>query len=1477
MSACPATADTVFGPRVDVACRTFDFTFYFEDAFLAFLPSAIFISLLPVALWQLRSRSRRVKRSVLLSCKLVALIALLVSQLAFVLVRQLKLSHLHNKMSIPADVLELLAITGAIALSSLHHTRSIRPSTLLVCFLSARSLLGIARVRTLWLIPNATRAAVPFTLSVTLILLSTVLESIGKESALVKASEKPATPEPFSGFWKRAAFAWLTGTFRNGYSKVISVQDLPELDPKLDSEVVGAQLQAVWARADKRAAHALLRACLTAYRSPLLTAALPRLMKTGFTFCQPFLIDAAVSWVGNPNSPMDSGRALIGAFALVYVGQAVSTSLYGYQTARYTIRLRGGLIALVHRQTVNTRAVDLGESTAITLMGTDVERIVSGSRVTHELWASLLEIAIAIYLLERQVGVACLVPAVIVLVFVAATFKVSGATNKYQRLWIERIEERLRLTSYTLENIKAVKMLGLSEKLYSIIRSLRHAEIATSTVFRKLLIVTSTLSNSPADLAPMATFVVYVIIALVRDDKSLLAAQAFTSLSLVSLVTDPVLTFILSLPEVVQCLGCFNRIQEYCCSEEPADGVKSLQNTPVDKVGVSYDLKEISKSQSSRKDLVAFSNLSVGWTKNAPPVLRDMTLTIQHGAVTMIVGPIGSGKSTFLETILGESLVLQGRADRDASPIAYCSQAPWLQSTTIRENILAGLPVDTVWYDTVLRACGLEGDLARLPRRDQTPVGSNGIALSGGQKQRIALARALYSRCRVLLLDDVFSGIDAATTEIITRSLFGDGGLFQTLQSTVVLATHSSGIAPTNSLYNACRLILLAASILQYADHLVVLTDGHINGAGTLHALQASNSYIQNLNATHNSNVSVTAKQPDDTVVSRSISTEHEDRTAGDSADMDTDHVGSTDATRQNGDMAVYAYYASVSGRMTVAMTVIMALCWSFCHEFSTIWLDWWTEANAQHPNERAGMYLGVYVFLSIISVVFMVAACWLLFVRIVSKSSLRLHDDLLKSTMRAPFQFFHNVDVGSITNRFSQDMDLIDMTLPIEGINLLSAVCSSLVKVIILAVFAKYLAIAIPFLAVVLYLTQKFYLRTSRQMRLLDIEAKAPLYTHFLELVGGATTVRAFHWHVTFNTTALSLLNISQRPVYMLSCIQQCLGLVLDLIVAAMAVIVVSTVVFLRDHFNAGDVGVALVMVMTFSSSLMELIKYWTMTETSIGAIARVKDFVAATEPEDNMDEDSSSRPELPRSWPANGAIQLSGVVASHSMSIQPGQKIAICGPSGSGKTSLILTLLRMIPLRAGTITIDDLDLTAYAASQIRPRLNIVTQDPLLLPGSAGQDTTVRFNIDPFGSAADDATIIAALERLGLWTTIAAAGGLDAEMKATAWSAGQRQLLCLARAMVRGTAGLKVLILDEATSSVDPDTEAIIQNVLDTEFQDHTVLSVLHRLRYVGWYDRVAVLEGGELVEFDKPDVLLAREESKFARLYSSLGVGGH
>ncbi|KAL4786969.1 P-loop containing nucleoside triphosphate hydrolase protein [Aspergillus varians] len=1451
MASCQS-ADAAFGPRVSVTCRTFDFTLVFEDVFLASLPAALFLLCLPFAIWLLRDKGRQIQRSTLLGFKLGALSALFVCQIAFLLVRQLQLPTLRNHVSLPADVLEVVAIASAGLLSYIHHCRSIRPSTLLVLFISARSLLGMARVRTLWLIPTATNAAIPFTVGFAVTLLSMVLESTGKESSFVAAITKPATPEPFSGLWKRASFAWLAGTFRQGYAKVLSVEDLPDLDPQLNSQIVARRLQRTWAHTAKLTRFALLRACLRAYISPLLSVVIPRLLMTGFTFCQPFLINKIVSWVGERDASLDSGKALIGGYALVYVGQAVSTALYGYQNFRFVIRLRGGLISLVHRQTVHARAVDLGETTAITLMGTDVERIVNGFRSIHELWASLVDIAIAVYLLERQVGVACVVPALIVVVFISATFKLSAATNKYQRLWIEKVQDRLRLTSYALEQIKSVKMLGLSEKIFSIIQGLRRAEIATSAVFRKLLIGTITLSNSPADLAPMATFAVYVIIALVRHDNSILAAQAFTSLSLISLVTSPVLTFIQAVPTVIQCLGCFDRIQEYCSVGGLHDNKDSDEDNPVEKPD-SIDLQNLPTPAAKTGQLVQFSNQSFAWKQESPPVLHDINVNIQHGRVTMIVGPIGSGKSTLLESILGETLTTQEQADRSFSIAAYCSQTPWLQSRTIRQNIISASPVDTTWYSTVVSACGLDKDLARLPRGDQTAVGNNGLTLSGGQKQRIALARALYSRCKVVLLDDVFSGIDAFATETISRNLFGDNGLFRGIQATVVLATHSG-------------------FLLRYADDLVVLAEGRVVDTGDVASLRSSNRYIQNMQ-TESPESSISIESSSELLLDPTV-IEHENENLETSELLD--HESPPDPTRQDGDSSVYAYYASAAGRKAVAAALVMIMGWSFCREFPTIWLDWWTAANAKNPNSRAGMYLGIYAFLGIAGMVLMVVGCWILCVNIVSNSALRLHNDLVDSTSRAPFQFFHRVDIGSITNRFSQDMDLIDMSLPLESLNALAAASTCLVKLIILAVFAKYLGIAIPFVVAIVYTMQKFYLRTSRQMRLLDIEAKAPLYTHFLEVVSGAPTIRAFRWHDAFTATELSLLNTSQRPVYMLYCIQQCLGFVLDMLVAGLAVILVATVVFMREKFDAGDVGVALLMVMTFNATLMQLVKFWTMMETSIGAIARVKSYVATTAPEEG---DTASQPRLPQGWPSEGSIQFSDVTAAHSLTsppvlksisltIPPGSKIAVCGSSGSGKTTLILALLRMVELQQGTMTIDGISLPEYSREEIRTRLNVITQEPFLVAG------TVRFNIDPLGRASDE-KIIAALRRLGLWEKITQQYEekdkdglgllLEMEMDVDSWSLGQRQLLCLARAMVREG---RVLILDEAMSSVDHETESTMQEVLETEFASHTVLSVLHRLRYTHRYDRVAVLDDGVLVEFDSPAALLGRE-SRFAELY--------
>ncbi|KAJ5138787.1 uncharacterized protein N7515_003635 [Penicillium bovifimosum] len=1437
---CLAAADAAFGPRVSVACRTFDFTVYFEDLLFACTPAALFLLCCPVSLWLLWKEPHRIKRSKLLGWKLVSLLALWICQIIFLVVRRIGPSSLHSNASLAADALEVVAIASATVLSYMHHCHSIRPSTLLALYLSARLLFAIARVRTLWLIGSATNEAIVLTLGLVFTSSSMMLESLGKESSVISTALKPATPEPFSGFWKQASFAWLAGTFHQGYSRVFSVHDLPGLDPQLSSRNVEQKLQAAWLhKEDKLAKHALLRSCLHAYRTSFNSAVIPRLCLSGFTFCQPFLVNAAVSWVGDTNAPMAPGKALIGAFAIVYCGRAASNALYGYFTFRFTIRLRGGLISLIHGQTVQTRAVDLGGNTAVTLMGTDVERIAGGFRLIHEMWASLIEIGVAIYLLERQVGVACIVPALIVLVFVGATLKLSAASSISQRAWVEKVEDRLRITSFSLERIKEVKMLGLSEKISSLIRGLREAEIAASAVFRKLLIVRVVLSNAPTNLAPMATFVVYAIIALVRDDQSILAARAFTAMSLISLVTTPVLTFIQALPAVIQCLGCFDRIQEYCT--ETQDSQDTDSSSPGADGDQSMALGRIADS-SKRGVIQELKGHSFGWDRAAPAVLHDISLQIPQAAITMVVGPIGSGKSTLIGSILGETISFGPSYEGSRSGVAYCAQESWLRSQSIRQNILGESPMDREWYQTVVFACGLEKDLAKLPRGDRTSVTGNGTTVSGGQKQRIALARAVYSRHKIVLLDDVLSGIDATTVGHVTSQLFGPGGLLRKMQTTVVFATHS-------------RLLL------QYADNIVVLAHGRIVETGTLQNLKIGNAYVQDMNDALPASSTIDVQQE-----TKNVSPFPHDDDDTDEAESHSENPGES-LSRQQGDLSIYAYYASASGRITVVLCVACALIWAFCGEFATVWLDIWTSANEEHPNSRIGMYLGVYVFLGIASIVFMTAVSWLLMINIVSSSALNLHEKVLSSTFRAPIHFFHQVDIGSITNRFSQDMDLIDMSLPIEVFNVIAWGCTCLLKLIILCVFAKYLSVVVPFAAAVVYFTQKFYLRTSRQLRFLDIEAKAPLYTHFLELVRGAATVRAFGWERSFDETCLSLLDVSQRPVYLLYCVQQCLGFFLDMLVSVLAVTLIATVVFLRDKFDPGDVGVALVMVMTFNNTLMQLVKDWTNMETSIGAVSRVKGYSSTTDRE----EDTDNMPLLPIDWPAAGGLEMSGVVVRHasasdpvlkgiSLAIKPGENIAICGPSGSGKTSLILALLGMVEVQQGAITIDGINILEHSHAEVRRRLNVVTQDSFLIDGN------VRFSIDPLQTSSDQ-KIISALQSLGLWDGIKQEGGLDGKMKPNAWSQGQRQLLCLARAMVQEG---KLLILDEAMSSVDDETEDIMQATIDSHFASHTVLAVMHRLRHIHCYDRVALLDNGVVVEFDSPAALLAKQ-SRFKELYES------
>ncbi|PTB72853.1 P-loop containing nucleoside triphosphate hydrolase protein [Trichoderma longibrachiatum ATCC 18648] len=1453
---CPPGSDWSFGPQVDPGCRPFDFTLLFEDIFFVTLPAALLLILAPIQIWSLfRQRAAfSVRSRGLQRWKSMTFASILIVQVLYLVYRG-QYPELKTRLSLPADILSATATVLAFFLSRASHARSLRPSTVLDLYLSLSSLLNIARTRTLWLLAAGTPVPILMTVNFSLTLFALVLESVEERKRLANGS-----PEEFSGIWARISFSWLFPLLKRGYAEVLSQDDLPNLDTRLQSRLLRRYLITSWSKYDPKARHGLLRACFRTHLWTFPSAMLPRLCTTAFTFAQPFLVNTTIKYVGDQNANPYHGKGLIGAWALVYLGIAVSRSLYTYEVSRFVAKVRGGLIALVYQRCLEIRAADEGDISAVTLMGTDIERIASSMQLLHETWGCLVDIGIACWLLERQLFLACLAPIALVLVFIGITSQISVAAQRAQVAWIEKVQERLRATTSLLGDIKAIKMLALPHVVSQLLNNLRRHEIKTSKKFRELLVATLMLSLTPLNIAPAATFAVYVVVAVYWTHESFFTAQAFTSLALIGLLTGPTIAFIQALPQVVQCVGSFNRIQEYCNYADV-----DLKDENYYEPG-RVDMRDESEVyllapdgphepfDSPHDNNISIHSQGLKWSRNGPLILKDLQLDISPETITAITGAVGSGKSSLMKSILGELLDTsspegqQKVGQRYCKHVAYCSQQPWLENTTIRNNILSSSPYEKKWYDEVVTSCGLDADLKRLHRGDETNIGNKGLNLSGGQKHRIALARAIYARKPIVLLDDVFSSMDARTIDVISSRLLCRVGLLRRQRATIILTTHHR-------------------KIMALADTIIILKDGTITAKETPATLLQSNHITKlGLQLINNGD----AAQP--TEPSKVPTTEEAFDIAADVAATVSEETDGrhTDIRRKKGELSVYAYYLANAGWWSVAVYSVGVVGWIFCIEFSTVWMKWWSAANATEPDKDIWMYLGVYASLGVLGTLSGCVCAWAAFISIISRSAARLHSNLLQATLRAPFYSKSTRDIGELLNRFSRDMELIDMELPSNMVNYTSTVVTCIAKVVLLAIFTRYLGVTIPLFAIFIYFLQSFYLQTSRQIRLLAIEAHAPLFTHFSESIAGASTIRAFGWQSYHQERNYRLIDASQRPVYLQSCIQHWLSFVLEMTMAVLAVLLVSTVFVWRDRFSPGSVGVSLVTVIGFSEVLVRLVRTWTTLEPSIGAVSRVKRFTEETEIEERDEKGAY----VPATWPQSGAIEFAGWTASYgttpnskpvltgiTLSVKPGEHVAICGRTGSGKTSLILSLLQMTEIIEGSISIDGVDLSTLSHARVRSRINVVPQGPFLLPG------TVRFNLDPWGSASDE-EVVRALERVRLKAFVDRKGGLDEEVDLESWSGGQKQLLCFARAMLRRS---KILILDEAMSSVDIETEGIMQEIIDTDFKAAgcTVLAVMHRLEHIRRYDKVALLDDGKLLEYGDPKELLAGE-TELARLYS-------
>jgi ATP-binding cassette, subfamily C (CFTR/MRP), member 1 len=1249
------------------------------------------------------------------------------------------------------------------SLSYLEHARSIQPSTTLIAYLLFSTGFDIIRSRTLWLVAPDSRLTHLFTASIVSKALVLVLESVEKTKHLPTELYK-GRPEETSSILNRSIFYWLNELMLRGSRHLLLPDDLYELNYKMTANQLTVAYISHWRRASKTSKDAALLTTFRTLKWQLLAAVFPRVILLALTMCQPILIQELLLYL-----------------SLVYTGTAVATGFYWYFQYRFLTMVRGCLVSAISWQTarLNIQAIS-DPKAAVTLMSTDIERITDGLRSLHDFWACTIQICVGLYLLQKQMGVACVVPIILAILSAAGTAWISGTSNKRQVTWMEAVQARIGVTSAMLSSIKGVKMRGLIEALTKTIQNFRVQEIKHGNGWRMLLVATIGMSFIPEYLSPVSTFMIYIIQAR-ASGETFDTTRAFTTLSLLVIMTQPLNNLLQAIPMFVGAVGCCRRIGEFLSAEEQKD-FRDIEGYDLDRFEsqtmsealadfpesielTTRNTTPLSRQPARGLPIVRITDGCFGWAKNED-TLKDVNVAFPSGRLTCVVGPVASGKSTLCKTILGETRVSKGQVEffAPSKEAAFCDQTAHLVNGTIKENIVGFSDPDAAWYDTVVEACALQEDVSAMPKQHDTPVGSGGVNLSGGQRQKVAIARALYARKAILVLDDVFSGFDAGGEQHVFRNVVGPDGLAQKQGMTVIFATH-------------------AVKFLPYTDHIIALgLDGRVVQEGSYNILRMQPGYVRRL--------AVEAGP-------------HGQDTSATQAPIEIEGVkvaeqaAEQDLSRQLGDFAIYRYYFNAAGLVSTALLFAFGAACSTFFNLPTFWLKLWTDASSKAGQHDDYMYLGVYGVFQCLALVFLVLLGYQSLVVIASKTGINLHFNLLRTVANASLVFFSTTDSGAITNRFSQDMQLVDMQLPIGVVNLVCSVSIAIGQIILITASSPWVGLTFPFIFTVFYFVQKFYLRTSRQLRFLDLEAKSPLYTNFLETLSGLSTIRAFGW--TRQNLALNrkLLDLSQKPNYLLYMIQRWLTFVVDMVVACLAIVIAGLAVSQRA--NGGFVGIALTQVMLVNLTLRGVIMSWTDVETSIGAVSRVKSFSENT-PSENKPQETS---EPAVDWPHGGRVECEAVTAIYEtapdkpaleglrLTIEPGEKIGVCGRSGSGKSSLVLALFRMIEIQSGSLKIDDLDLQHIPRNIVRERLNVIPQDPLFLPG------TIRSNLDPRNVCTNFA-MIEALKRVQLWSTFEVRGGLDDDIRSDLLSHGQRQLFCLAAAILRKS---KIVVLDEATS----------------------------------------------------------------------------
>ncbi|PTB62192.1 P-loop containing nucleoside triphosphate hydrolase protein [Trichoderma citrinoviride] len=747
--------------------------------FVSNAASTLFLLALPFRLWKLRREAIKVLPGHRGYAKLTLAAILAIVQL--VLLTTTLSPGLPFDIDILSAITSLIACLGLCPLVFLEHTRSIRPSDLSVLYLGVTLACDSVDLWTTVYEDGVTSDALwdllPAIVSICIKLVLVVVESQRKDEILRESSAK-FSPEELSGVLSRTFFWWINPILAQGWRNILTEDSLPPIGAGLSSKLLRHQASVAWDQRAKPIGKLTLPKVLIATVLPhFLAPILPRLCLIIFRYSQPVLIRNVIRYLDasmNENTTKRNYTVVVMAI-VVYVGLAISKGVYQQRLNRLKVMIRGAVVGLIHRKSLNHVSANYDDGKAVTLMSTDAENII--------------EVLIGTAMLAKEVG--WIFPVPIVIIFFCSRMSRYLAKNlqSKQKSWNEATQRRLSMTTSMLSSMKSLKMLGVAPYTENLIRNLRLQELAKAKRVRWMMVAYNASANALGIFSPIITFVLFALVA--RWNGTVLDAEtAFTTTALLGLVTHPANMIMSIIPEAVGSLAAFERIQQYLL-QPPRHDQRVL-------------LKKLNEHSNDDTPAISLEQVTIQISPSAPPILSNISLVVKKGSIVICSGPVGSGKSTLAKALIGELPLSSGTISVSSKRIGSCEQVSWLPSGTIKEAIIGFTPDDPDWYNQVVRLCCLDEDIATLPQGHRTLIGSRGLNLSGGQRQRVALARAIYARCDIVVLDDTFSALDGKTENRIVENILGPNGHFRKMGTTVFLITNSDW------------LIVLADSSIQY-------------------------------------------------------------------------------------------------------------------------------------------------------------------------------------------------------------------------------------------------------------------------------------------------------------------------------------------------------------------------------------------------------------------------------------------------------------------------------------------------------------------------------------------------------------------------------------------------------------------------------------------------------------------------------------